>query len=112
MIDGETVKVHRRIEAGRDPGNNPIYEETVNTVEDVLVVPGALEDVTGAIRPEGVRILFTLHFPKKFTADLVGSAVSVRGGDPLDVIGHPARYTAANTPGRWNMPVEVGKVEG
>lgn len=112
MIKGETVKVHQRVEAGRDPGNNPVYEEEVRDVENVLVAPGPAEDVTGSNRPAGVRIRFTLHFPKTFTGELTGAAVSVRGGDPLDVIGHPERYTAANTPGRWNMPVEVGKVEG
>ena len=112
MIVGETVVVERRVEVGRDPGNSPIYEWVPEVVENVLVAPGPRNDVTDSTRPDGVEVRFTLHFPKGCPETLRGARVSFRGKAPLDVIGDPAHYTEANTPGVWSMPCELGKVEG
>ena len=112
MIVGETVVVERRQETGRDPGNSPIYDWVPETVEDVLVAPGPRDDVTDSTRPDGVEVKFTLHFPKGYPETLRGARVSVRGREPMAVIGDPTHYTEANTPGRWSMPCEVGKVAG
>lgn len=112
MIRGETVTVVREVEVGRDAGNNPIHEEVSEVVEDVLVAPGARADVIDSNRPDGVKVAWTLHFPKSFTGELRGASVSVRGLDPAPVIGDPQPYTAANTPTRWNRPAEIEQVEG
>jgi len=109
---GETVTVIHRVEVGRDPGNNPIYEDQAEDVSDVLVAPGPRADVLDATRPDGVEVRWNLHFPKPYAGDLRGAAIRVRGGDPLEVIGSPAPYTLANTPTRWWMPVEIGDVRG
>jgi len=112
MIVGETVIVERREETGRDPGNTPIYEWVGETVSNVLVAPGSLQDVTGSVRPDGVKVMFNLYFPKGYPETLANARVRVRGGDPLSVIGDPRHYTAENTPGGWSMPCEVGRVVG
>ena len=112
MIVGETVVVERRVETGRDPGNAPIYSWVSETVADVLVAPGPREDVTDSTRPDGVEVRYTLHFPKGYPETLRGARVSVRGREPMTVIGDPTHYTEANTPGRWSMPCEVGTVAG
>lgn len=112
MITGEAVVVERRQEVGRDPGNAPIYEWVPETVEDVLVAPGPRADVVESNRPEGVEVRFNLHFPKGYPAMLRGARISVRGGEPLNVIGDPQHFTEANTPGRWSMPVEIGRTDG
>lgn len=112
MISAETVIVERRTETGRDPGNNPIWEWVAETVDDVLVSPGSLSDVEGTTRPDGVLVKFTLHFPKGYPETLANARIRVRGREPMRVVGDPSHYTAANTPGRWSMPVEVGTVDG
>lgn len=112
MITGEAVVVERRQEVGRDPGNAPIYDWVAEPVNDVLVAPGGMTDVVESNRPAGVEVQFTLHFPKGYPATLRGARVSVRGQEPLDVIGDPQHYTEENTPGRWSMPVEVGRTDG
>ena len=109
---GERVTVETPIEVGRGPGNSPIYEWVAGAVEDVLVAPGPREDVTDSTRPDGVRVRYTLHFPKPYDTDLTGARISVRGEEPLAVVGSPRPYTLANTPTRWWMPVEVGRVDG
>lgn len=112
MIQGETVTITREVEVGRDAGNNPVYEEVLEDVDDVLVAPGPRSDVIDSNRPDGVKVAWTLHFPKAFTGSLRGALVAVRGMDPAPVIGDPQPYTAANTPTRWNRPAELELVEG
>ncbi|MGO3147087.1 MAG: hypothetical protein ACTIJ6_05340 [Leucobacter sp.] len=112
MIRGETVVVEQELRTGTAPGNTPIYEWVPETVDDVLVAPGAREDVVDSNRPEGVRVAWTLHFPKTFNASLRGARISVRGEEARSVIGDPKPYTLANTPTRWHMPVELEAVDG
>lgn len=112
MIRGETVQVVRRVETGRDRFNAPVWDDEVETVTDVLVAPGPRTDVDASTRPDGVRVQWSLHFPKSYTKPLRGCRVAVRGGEPMPVIGDPAPYTMENTPGRWHMPVELGAVHG
>lgn len=112
ILKGTKVTVERRVEVGRDPGNNPIFEWQSEDVENVLVVPGPRADVETSARPYGTHVTFNLHFPKGYPATLRHARIRVRGGDPLDVIGDPQHYMEENTPGPWSMPVEVGRVDG
>lgn len=111
-IKGEAVVLVSRERVGTRPGGSPEYADVETSVENVLVAPGPLADVADASRPEGTKVVFNLHFPKTFAGSLRGASIKVRGGDPLGVIGDPQPYTSENTPGDWNMPVEVAKVEG
>jgi len=111
VITGETVTVYTWAVTGEDGYNMPVVTETQATVGNVLVAPGPRSDL-GAERPDADRIAWTLHFPKTFTGSLAGARVSVRGGEPLEVVGDPQPYTDANTPGDWNRPVELLGVDG
>lgn len=111
-LRGEPVVVERREQVGLDPGRNPIYDWVPEVVEDVLVEPGSRSDVSDSQRPDGVRVAWTLHFPKVYTASLSGCRVQVRDDKPRKVIGDPHQYTNANTPTRWNRPAELEGVEG
>ena len=62
-------------------------------------------------RPDGTEVAYTLCFPKSFTASLKGCRVNVRGTE-YRVIGDPQRYDPENTPGDWNLTVEVGRTDG
>lgn len=110
LIQGEAVTVIRR-EIIRDELNEPI--ETVVSREElpnVVVAPGTTEDLDET-RPEGVSVEFTLCFPKTYKQSLRGCSVEVRGTE-YTVIGNPQYYTEQNTPGDWNLTVEVGRVDG
>ena len=113
-IKGTTVSVELRKSSERDSfGNEQPAWDKAQDVTNVLVVPGKCEELD-ATRPEGVRVALTLHFPKSWTSDLRGAKVTLTGryaGTYL-VIGDPIPYMDANTPGAWNMPVEVEAVDG
>ena len=112
MIKGETVEVVSRQKVGTDALNSPIFEwVSEGEVEDVLVAPGSTSDVEGSIRPDGVEVVFTLHWTKADVRSLKGKRVKVRG-ESFAVIGDPQPFTDANTPGVWNRPVQAGKVDG
>lgn len=110
LIQGETVVVVS-LETEYDELGEPVsVKETREMVENVVVAPGATADLDET-RPEGVSVAFTLCFPKTYSGDLRGRSVEVRGIE-YKVIGDPQRYTAENTPGDWNLTVEVTRVDG
>lgn len=110
MILGETVTVIRK-NVTRDELNEPVEcEPTRETVDNVLVAPGATTDMDET-RPEGVNVVLTLHFPKGYGKPLRGCSVEVRGV-PYEVVGDPQPYTEENVPGQWSMPVEVTSHDG
>lgn len=113
MIKGVSVTVHSPSSTETDRFGNPIVTFADETVNDVLVSPGATQDLE-ASRPDGVKVAYTLHFPKTFTGALEGCEITLP--DPwagrYRVVGAPGRYIDANTPTRWNMPVEVEAAHG
>lgn len=110
LIQGETVVVVS-LETEYDELGDPVsVKETREMVENVVEAPGATADLDET-RPEGVSVAFTLCFPKTYSGDLRGRSVEVRGIE-YKVIGDPQRYTAENTPGDWNLTVEVTRVDG
>lgn len=110
LIQGEAVTVIRRT-CGRDELGEPTEPvEEREEVANVVVYPGSTSDLD-ASRPEGVKVAFTLCFPKTYGGELRGCSVLVRGTE-YDVVGNPKRYTAANTPGDWNLTAEVGRTDG
>ena len=115
MISGTTVSVAYRTQSGTDRFGNPTWAEASESVENVLIAPGATADLE-ASRPEGVTVAYTLHFPKGYTRDLTGCTVSLpapwANEDGYRVVGEPRPYMDANTPGAWHMAVEVERAHG
>jgi hypothetical protein len=91
---------------------NPIWAWTDEAVvDDVLCAPGATGNLTGNIRPDGVEVQYTLHFPKTFTGSLAGRRITFDGYE-YEVLGDPRPYQDENTPTRWDRPVEIKEVSG
>ncbi len=110
IIKGEAVTV-RRTSVEYDALGEPTGETAADTViENVVVAPGATSDLDST-RPNGVRIAFTLCFPKGAGADLKDATVIVRG-IACKVAGDPQRYASENTPGEWDTTVEVTRTDG
>lgn len=110
LISGETVTVRNAAQSFDELGEPAGETVTETAVENVVVCPGATADLDST-RPNGVTVAYTLCFPKSFTASLKGCRVNVRGAE-YRVIGDPQRYDPANTPGDWNLTVEVGRTDG
>lgn len=114
-MHGVSVNVLAPVKGAKDRFGNPTETFDPSTVHDVLVVPGATEDLE-ASRPDGVLVAYTLHFPRSFTDSLEGCEIELPepwdDGNPYRVIGAPAPYMDANTPTRWHMQVEVEASHG
>jgi hypothetical protein len=108
---GETVIVEFKTPNGTDSHNNPTYDTQGIAVDYVLVAPGSLSDIREPNRPDGHLVRYTLYFPKTFGLKLEGTRINVRD-DWCAVIGSPAHYDHALTPGAWSMVVEVEKADG
>lgn len=112
MIRGEQVTVWRKVAGPLDPFGAPTTTLVSEVVDDVLVAPNGRDDVVGSTRPDGKLIRWVLHFPKTFTEGLAGALIAVRSDKKRPVVGDPQPYTTANTPTRWNRPVELEDVDG
>lgn len=110
LLPKTSVTVIRRQKVGTDPFNAPIYENIREDVNGVLVTPGATSDLD-ASRPEGVRVVYTIHFPKGYGKTLKGCLVQYLG-DTYRIIGDPQPYMDDGTPGPWDMAAEVERVDG
>ena len=95
----------------QDSGGN-IISDRDEDIENVLVQPGTTDDLTVGNRPDGITVVYTLHFPKGLESyDFRGCRIEVRG-DWMEVVGDPTYYAPENTPGAWNYPVEVKRCDG
>lgn len=108
---GQSVEILRRTQTGVDEFNEPIMEDTVEQVNDVLVAPAMTADLAGNLRPAGDKKTIELHFPKTFNGTLRNTRVRVNG-EVFAVQGDPSPYMAENTPTRWWMRAEAVKVDG
>lgn len=110
LIKGETVTV-TRTRTKLDELGEPVASASESEVVDgVVVAPGSTADLD-ATRPEGVRIAYTLCFPKSYAGGLKDAEVTVRG-EIYKVVGDPKRYTAEDTPGPWDLTCEVTRTDG
>ncbi len=109
LIPTEAVTVIRPT-VERDDLGEPVETGTSREAVRCVVCPGATSDMD-ATRPEGLTVAYTLCFPKTYAGELKGCAVEVRG-ERFRVVGDPQRYTEANTPGAWNLTVEVTRTDG
>lgn len=112
LLPSTSVTVLRPNPTGAtDPFGAPVEGEPVEeAVDGVLVTPGATADLDPS-RPDGVRVAYTVHFPKGYGKTLRGCSVVIEG-KPYRVIGDPKPYMDGGTPGPWDMAVEVEAVDG
>ena len=120
---GETIAVLTRRKTGEDEMGEPVYEWDSERVENVLVRPLSGSDLADSLRPDGIRVSYSLAFPKAWTAGkapgflthrrvaLVARGMDERDADAaLRVSGSPDRTTPCPT--AWDTTAEVGRVDG
>lgn len=113
---GEKVTVVTFEEVGENDLGEPICEPSRTEVEGVLVRPLAGSDLDDEERPEGIRVDYSLCFPKTYDGPSLEHARIVladRGmseDDALLVVGRPDILRPCPT--KWNMVVKAGRVYG
>lgn len=119
---GEKVVVLTRKESGKDNLDEPIYAWDEHEVEGVLVRPlsgrEAQSDPSDEGGMDGIRIQYSLAFPKAYSGPslesariaLVDRGMSTKPEDALLVSGKPDIVRPCPT--KWNMKVSVGRIYG
>ena len=113
-MHGESVTFTVTSVTGMDSEGNDVTSTVATTVDNVLVTPGDVSDLTGIDRPNGDIADVTLYCPKTMAiSTLRGARVTVpRLGRTFTVIGDPVPYPPTLTPTAWNLVVRCKGVEG
>lgn len=116
---GEKIAVFYRLQSGEDGLGEPVYEWVVVDVDGALVRPLSGSDINDAKRPDGIRVEYSIAMPKSFPlipwaharVALVERGMDVKDIEgALRVVGSPDITNPCPT--RWNMIVEVGRIDG
>lgn len=108
LLRGQSVEVIR-VKASYVDGERVESTER-ETVQNVLVCPGATVDSAANARPDADRVAYTLAFPKGYDKPLRNCRVVI-GGREFAVMGDP-QPCRENCPTAWWMRVEVERVDG
>ena len=112
MFKTETVYVHNSTSTETDPFGAAVEVDGDPTAVNVLVYDGADMNITESNRPDGVQIVYGLHFPKTWSGGNLDNRLITVRGEVCKVVGAPRPKTPENTPGKWNMVVEVERSDG
>lgn len=106
MIKGITVKLHIRTETGQDDFGAPIYTDTVEDVENVLVAPVSSLDNINNTSLYGKTAVYQLGIPKGDAH--VWEDTTVEFFDKVwRTFGFEYAGIDENIPGAWNAKVQV-----
>lgn len=110
MIKGITVTLYVKTQTGTDEFNAPIYSETAESVENVLVAPVSSNEMREGLDLYDRRAAYTLGVPKGDTHDWENAKVSFFG-KTFETFGIPTVGIEENIPLAWNMKVMCECIE-
>ena len=106
---GITITLYNRKQTGIDKFGSPIYEETSEQIENVLVGEPSTQEIVDELNLSGKRIDFTLAIPKGDEHDWVNKRVGFFG-ERFEVIGYPTQGLDHLIPLSWNKKVKVCRI--
>lgn len=109
-IKGITVTLINKIEAGRDGFDHPVYSEKRTDVENVLVAPATIAEITDMMNLTGKKAVYNIAIPKGDEHVWEDQKVEFFGS-VWKVVGFPKRGIDANIPLDWNEIWMVAKYE-
>lgn len=105
-MTGITVTLTVRTQDGADPLGAPIWKETTEDVENVLVAPVSSQDLQDTLNLYGRAAVYTLAIPKGDAHVWEDTLVSF-WGQTFRTIGIPTEGIEALIPLSWNKKVQV-----
>lgn len=108
LLRGQSVEVIR-VKVSYVDGERVESTER-ETVQNVLVCPGATADSAANARPDADRVVYTLAFPNGYDKPLRNCRVVIHGRE-YRVMGDP-QPCRENCPTRWWMRTQVERVDG
>lgn len=109
-IKGVQVTLYTETQTGIDAFNQPIYDETPVTVDNVLISPTTQTETLEAVNLYGKKAVYTLAIPKGDTHDWMDRRVDFFG-ESWRVFGIPAEGIDDLIPLGWNKKVTVERYE-
>ena len=109
-IKGRTVKLHTFTETSTDPFGNPITEETIESIDNILIEPASNEAIVTELQTIGKRIAYILHIPKDDDHDWRDSVVEFYDSK-WKTYGDCLQYDPELTPLSWGKKIKVERYE-
>ena len=105
-MKGTAVQLVVKTQTGTDEFGAPVYEETLETVSDVLIGQPSTNDLADSIDLDGKRIDYVLGIPKGDTHNWVDTEI-IFFGQRFKTVGYPQTGIQENIPLRWGQNVKV-----
>jgi len=110
QIAGMTITLWDKVQKGTDSLNAPIYEETAELVDNVIVAPVSSDEVVDSLNLYGKKAVYKLGIPKGDTHVWEDRKVSFFGRD-FQTFGIALEGIEANIPLQWNKQIMVATYE-
>ena len=109
MLQGITIQLICETQTGTDGFHRPVYTETAEDVENVLVGQPTTEEVTDTLNLTGKHVVYVLGIPKGDAHDWTERTVVLPApfAGRYRTIGFPVAGIEANIPLLWNKKVKV-----
>ncbi len=101
-----TIQLVNKTEVGRKPMGEPVYEETFEDVDGVLVGSPTTEQLLATMELEGKKIVYMLGIPKGDDHDWTDREVII-WGERFITLGFPETAEPENVPLSWGKVVKV-----
>lgn len=105
-MTGESIILYNKTEVGTDDFGRPIYEETAEVVENVLIGEPSTEDIINELNISGKRLAYTLAIPKGDAHEWRDRTVEF-WGERFRTFGAPTQGIEHLIPLDWNKKVKV-----
>ena len=103
---GITITLYDKVQVGIDDFNRPIYEETPQSIENVLIGEPTTDQVIDELNLSGKRLAYTLAIPKGDTHEWTDRKVEFFG-EVFRTFGKPTQGIDHLIPLDWNKKVKV-----
>lgn len=110
FLKGIPVILYARTQTGVDGFNAPVYTETPETIDNVLVQPVAAEAIVNDLQLYGHRAAYELCIPKGDTHDWADCRVDFFGKS-WRVYTPPEEWIETMVPLDWNKKVRVERYD-
>lgn len=111
VLHGIPVTIYVKTETTKDEAGGPVYSETAETVENVLVHPATEQEITDTLNLTGRKAVYNLAIPKEDTHDWTNVRVSFFGQD-FRTIGAAVQGIDGLVPLEWNKKVRCEVING
>ena len=109
-LHGITIKLYERVQTGTDAFNRPVYAETAEEVENVLVGEPSTDDIAAELNISGKKLAYTLGIPKGDTHTWTDRTVEFFG-ERFRTFGKPMQGIDDLIPLDWDKKVKVEQYE-